>query len=541
MKYLYGDSSPSPLEFNFIQCLRETVDFAVQVLQAEQRMQGESGRAAERRRAGDVELAKVEGLASVVQKALEESARPSSDSPSGRCAAAITKAAADLCKAEAERARAAFAEVLGKIEAQIAKEREACAKSLEKFVLKQDLINSRIGISLLLREGTRFEARMTMSTPYGAEAVLDLDVPPTHAFARGLRLDRFAENLEMETPEGGWLSKETKLRPHRLDKYFITEVSVAPDQMTLKLRQNADGTGRGFDAKFRRQPPQVLLSRVDDPPKSNEQPPLEIKASELPKFMGVWDALASSIGELGKSRRALVQVTVDGKALKDHERPSVLLERIIARMAPIVQEVVRHSPSPNELVLKRLLGDDRREEIFLSKDELRKKVEGLPSSMLRVLEPLGLFFAAAGRAEPAPSVAEQRPPVPASGEHRPANGAAPAPLPPPDLQSLPDAPIAPDSETPKDKAEIYYKRAISRMRLGEIAAALSDYDRALELRPNYAEAYANRAAARQTNGDMGGAISDLESALNAAPPGWKYREKVEHLLEVARQHAKSKV
>jgi tetratricopeptide (TPR) repeat protein len=540
MKYLYGDSSPSPLEFNFIQCLRDTMDFAVQVLQGEQRMQAESVRAADRRRAGDAEVAKLEGLAPLVHRALEESSRGNPDSSAGRCAAAIVKASSELCKAEADRARAALAEALTRIEGQIAKEREAFVKALEKYLLKQDLIVSRIGISLQLREGARFDARMSMATSYGADALLDLDVPPTHAFARGVRLDRFVESLEMETPEGGWLSKETKLRPHRLDKYFITEVTLAADQMTLKLRQNADGSGRGFDAKFRRQPPQVLLYRVDDPPKTAEQP-LEIKASELPKFMAVWDTLAAATGELTKARRALVQVSLDGKPLKDHDRPSLLLERIVARMAPIVHDVARHSPSPNELVLKRLLGDDRREEIFLSKEEVRKKVEPLAPSALRVLEPLGLFAAPAGRADVPANGAESRPTAPASAERRPVEAAATSAPPAPDVQSLPDAPIGPEAETPRDKAEIYHKRGISRMRLGETAAAISDYDRALELRPNYAEAYANRAAARQTSGDSSGAISDLESALNAAPPGWKYREKIEHLLEIARQHAKTRV
>src|SRR5436190_4334893 len=121
MKYLYGDSSPSSLDYNFLQTLRETVEFGIQVLQAEQRLQAENGKAADRRRAADAELAKVDSLVVVVQRALEETARATPDSPSGRCAAAILKSAADLSRAEIERARAAFTEVLGKLEAQAAK------------------------------------------------------------------------------------------------------------------------------------------------------------------------------------------------------------------------------------------------------------------------------------------------------------------------------------------------------------------------------------------------------------------------------------
>lgn len=522
MKYLYGDSSASPLEYNFIQALRDTVDFGVQVLQAEQRMQAESGKAADRRRAADAELAKVEALAGLVQRTLEEPSRATAESPSGRCAAAIIKAAADLSRLEMDRARAAFTEVLGRMEGQAAKEREACVKALEKLLLKQDLHDSRSVLQVQLRGGTRFEARLTMTASCGFEALLDLDIPATHAFAKPVRLDRFVEVLEMETPEGSWLSKDTKMRPHRLDKYNILELSMAPDQMTLKLRQGADGSGRGFDVKVRRQPPQVLVFRVDDPPKGGEQP-IEIKTADLPKFMAMWDTLAAGTADLARARRALVQATLDGKAMKDHEKPSVLLERIVATMAPIVQEVARRSPSPNELVLKRLVGDDRREEIFLSKDELRKKLEALPPALLRAMEPLGLL-------PPAPP-SNGAPPTQPAVEDAPAT--APAAAPPSGSTD------ASPTESPKAQAEVYHKRGIARMKVGEVAAAISDYDRALQLRPDYAEAFANRATARQSGGDHAGAISDLEAALKAAPSGWKYREKIEHLLEVARQNAKA--
>jgi tetratricopeptide (TPR) repeat protein len=512
MKYLYGDSSASPLEYNFLQTLRETVDFGIQVLQAEQRMLAELGKASERRAAADAELAKVEALAGLVHRTLLESSGAMPESPSGRCALAIIKSAADLSRGEMDRARTAFTEVFGKLEAQAAKERETCAKALERLLLKQDLMESRSLLQIQLRGGTRFEARLTMSAAYGIEAVLDLDIPSTHAFARPIRLDRFVEVLELETPEGSWLSKDTKMRPHRLDKYNILEVTLAPDQMIIKLRQGADGSGRGFDLKLRRQPPQVLVSRVDDSGKSSDQP-VEVKSADLPKFMALWDSVVTGTAELAKSRRALVQATLDGKAMKDHEKPSVLIERIVGKMAPIAQEIARRSPSPNELVLKRLLGDDRREEIFLSKDELRKKMEVLPPALLRIMEPLGLNPAAAAPVKEAPVVKE-----------------APA-------AAVPAEPATP-MESPRDQAEVFYKRGMARMKVGEVAAAITDYDRALQLRPDYAEALANRAVARQTAGDTIGAVADFEASLKSAPTGWRYREKIEHLLEVARQQVK---
>jgi tetratricopeptide (TPR) repeat protein len=497
MAYLFGDSTPSALDVNFIQYLRDLAETGPLLLQAEQQLQAEAARAADRRRAADAELAKVEGLSGLVQRTLGDAAT-SADSPSGRCAGAILRSAADLVKAEAERSRTAFADALTKMEAQVAKERDACAKALEKLLLKQDLVGAKPSLLLQLRGGTRFEARLVQAAPYGVEATIDLDVPPAHVFSKPVRLERFVEHLEVETAEGSWLSKETKMRPHRFDKYHLLEALLGADQAVLKLRQGPDGSGRGFDLKVRRLPAQASLLRVDDPPKAGEQPS-ELGAADAAKFMALADALAAAASDLGKSRRGLVHVALDGKGLKDLDRPSEILERLVTAMTPVIQEIGRRSPSPNELVLKRLVGDDRREEIFLSKEDFRKKVESSSPAMLRVLEPLGLF-------RPAPAAAPQ--------ESEPSD--------------------------PRAQAEMFHKRAIARMKVGETAAALSDFDRAIQARPDFAEAYVNRASARQTAGAAADAVSDLETALRVAPTGWKYRERIEHLLEVARQQAKVK-
>jgi hypothetical protein len=83
-------------------------------------------------------------------------------------------------------------------------------------------------------------------------------------------------------------------------------------------------------------------------------------------------------------------------------------------MAPVVREIARHSLSPQELVLKRMLAGDRREEIFASKAELAQKLDPLPASLRQVFAPLGLDEGAAAPA-PAPERAARKtqpPPAP---------------------------------------------------------------------------------------------------------------------------------
>jgi hypothetical protein len=72
-----------------------------------------------------------------------------------------------------------------------------------------------------------------------------------------------------------------------------------------------------------------------------------------------------------------VRASLENKALKDVERPGLLAEKIIASVAPIVREMRRKSSSAQEIVLKRDLENGRREELWVSRDEIVSKYAGL--------------------------------------------------------------------------------------------------------------------------------------------------------------------
>ena len=52
---------------------------------------------------------------------------------------------------------------------------------------------------------------------------------------------------------------------------------------------------------------------------------------------------------------------------------------------------------------------------------------------------------------------------------------------------------------------------------GDYRGAIADYDRAIELRPDYAEAYYLRGSAKMGLGDYRGAIADYDRAIELDP------------------------
>jgi tetratricopeptide (TPR) repeat protein len=62
-------------------------------------------------------------------------------------------------------------------------------------------------------------------------------------------------------------------------------------------------------------------------------------------------------------------------------------------------------------------------------------------------------------------------------------------------------------------AYAYTNRAVARFYLGDFDAAITDFERALRIKPKLAEAYSGRASARNAKGDLEGALLDFGRAL----------------------------
>jgi tetratricopeptide (TPR) repeat protein len=67
----------------------------------------------------------------------------------------------------------------------------------------------------------------------------------------------------------------------------------------------------------------------------------------------------------------------------------------------------------------------------------------------------------------------------------------------------------------RNDARHYHRQADEKMSAGDFAGAIADYDRALEISPNYARGYIDRGDARKAKGEYDAAVADYELALKA--------------------------
>ena len=428
-RYLYGDSTPSTLTTNYIALLRELFDFSVEVLLHEHRRCTATQEVEDLSRATDSEVARAEALVAQVTLAIDRSCAGSSESIATRCAARIRQGVEELVRSEAAAARAVVAMETTRAAQLALHAHGACARAFEKLVLRQELPESIVATKVWIEGESHYGVRLFGQTPYGLQWTTDVAVPAEHALARALRIGAIVEHLEVEAPEPtGWLRKELKIRRQRFDRLYLTELDVDGEGATLKLRASLDPSSPGYDVSFTDAPARVRLQRITG---DQSAPDLPNEAGEA-DAVALWslrDTLGEMLEELAEKKQSLVAATLDGTPLHQLETPRALVERLIDAVAPTVRQIQQLSLVPEELALKRMLSETQREEVFVSKAELAKKLEPLPSSMRRVFDPLGLWEASEGAiASPTEATPSRRsaPPTPIASTARPPT-APPAP------------------------------------------------------------------------------------------------------------------
>ena len=387
--YLYGDSTESPLEINYIEFLRDALDFAVEILVADHRIHSLQEDCEERKRSAEVELGQLRQLSDRVSQALD--APPGGPSSSAfRCAMMVRQSSDDAIKRTIGQIKQALNDQLTQVVGQISRERSGNLRALELLLRHRDLPDSTHHVEVVLAgDGRGYTAQVRGKADIGVEWLQSLDIPSSHMFAHLVRVERLSPNLEVRVPEkGGWMRKGMRMRTHRITNKFVTEVIRAAHQTTIKLREAPAEDEAGYNILVTLIEPRVRLVRVE---KGGEHsPPFEPVDEDVTKFLEVASQLVDAAEELTESRGPLREARFEGKPIGEHENPSSLVKRLIGKMAPVVQEIARHSLSPDELVLKRVLADDRREEVFAAKADLLAKLDPVPLGLRGVFAPLGL-------------------------------------------------------------------------------------------------------------------------------------------------------
>ncbi len=430
MRFLFGDSTESSLEVNYLAFLRDAIDAGVGLLVADAGLATAQQAHDARTQATEETVRAIEELGRATLRRVEPLV--DGEAPIHRCAAAIVLAVGEVIEREVGRARSGVAADLQLREDAMTPHRRQAAAALGALIAQHDLPDAEETITVAW-EGAAYAARLRQRAGFGLVVSAALDVPSESLFAHDLRVDKIVDGLELHMPEAaGWVKKIIKVIPHKMGRHHVAEVTSAKEGVAVRLRASHEPGAAGVDVTVG-ETGAVTLVRVG----SGAEPELELDERDLPGLRALAARLEEALKALRSGRRAMLDASLDGRSLTELMTLRPLVERLVGHMAPVVTQIAKHSQAPHELVLRLLLGDNRREEIFLPRSELIAKLAPLPAEARQVFAPLGLVdeepaaAAPAAAAPAAPAPEEQGEAIEIEAELPPAADPAPVrrPLP----------------------------------------------------------------------------------------------------------------
>ncbi|MFO0667324.1 MAG: hypothetical protein U0174_25460 [Polyangiaceae bacterium] len=463
--YLYGDSTESTLQTNFLEFLRDSIDFSVAAIRADLRIDDARAKVNALRAEAERQSSDLETFVKVVTAAID-GAHKEPDTATLQCAVHLSSLTQDALRTFQNVIATKLQADIAHAEAEESAARDASMAALGALLAPHEPPDSKTSLKLTLTQGG-YQGTSEGSSALGLAWGLSVTPPEGHPWSQPIRVGRFAPGLEITVPQlvSGWLSKEMKLLPHKIDGYVVSDFSDAGATRQLRLRADLSADA-GFLLEMDTARKTVRVSRFGGAEGSEE---LTIPPEEVPRLLDLVEKVAETA--TGFTAAGLSKATVDGNPFRELPNFRAFVERLVGTLAPVTRVISERSLMPTELVIRKLLGNDRREEIFVAKAALREKYASLPETERALFSPLGL--------EPAPRT-DMPPGVSVRAELAPSRVPPPrTSVPPPPPTAIPGAlsnPPGPESIAARpDSLKATMRRIIALGKSGDADAAYREY------------------------------------------------------------------
>lgn len=386
MRYLYGDSSAFPLNQNFIVTLAAATDCAVALLKVDEALTRSHGVAERANNAAMKEFADIDQLMQRIESSLAQR-----DHLSNATAKVVEQVAA-TAKGQFDKAKDG---IRSWRDGTIRKSQRGCGAAdmmapIHRFLVKHELPYTSWGLRWKAGKGDEpVQAQVYAIMQRGLTATLSVAIPPKHLWAQPVRVRQLEEGASIKLVGKNWLGKE-KLRDEALDKMYVTRITRTSERHMFVLNKKPKEPSEGLKVVLREgDMKRITITRVDEDENAISDP-ATVDGSDAQLVKRLWRAMEETIADLVRHRHQLLAATMTGNRVTDLDTPAPVATAIIQSIAPLVRDMKRHSRTPGELQLKRDLGDGRREELFISEQEIVTKYAGLEPKNQALFDAMGL-------------------------------------------------------------------------------------------------------------------------------------------------------
>jgi len=395
--YRYGDGSPFPLDENFIETLTTAVETCTNAFVPLSELDGRREKAKEVRREADKELGRLTELEATVIASLLPFTPP--DGKKASLTQQVSQKIAAGVKTSVAEARR---QVEGRVAAteQMAGGRtvaDAILKALQPFFDQQQLPNAKWIMSWDVRGAEPSANAVATAGRIAASFVLAPD-----PYRAPIRVEQLSEGVVVHMMKKGVFGK-AKPAPIDLGKYVVVAFERNTHESVITLKENPNKSSQGLRFAVT-EAGATWVSITTSGDAEGEPNPLDLEDVEPVRRLA--ERSNAALKDL-ITRRTLVDLALGGTALGDLEEPRIVPLELLAQLTPLARTIREKSRMSGELIMKRDIGDGRREELFVPRATLTGQFARLPAEYRRPFEDMGIT-----NEETAPSINIGRPPAP---------------------------------------------------------------------------------------------------------------------------------
>jgi len=394
MRFLYADSDPFPLDYDFLATLRGFLDCAAAALgalsEAESLEQQISAEKDKRRHAKDALDQFATSVAATVDLALARSPEPELTLGVAQQVREHLDRAVSMAK---DRADATVDQLTSSSAKQAGAHRETIRNAVEAFLLTQrlDIVSSRFRMRL---EENGYHMFAVCTLPKGLEVAFRLAATELEQWQAPRRVGDLVGEMQIQVGvKKKFLKRDITRELAHVEDLIISHAELDGDHAEVTLRRKPDAPKESMV---------LVMSRTDGDIDTQIRRPIEkgderrnsvfpAAPDDLGKMEHLWDALEAAAKATLPHTQAVSTATLDGDNLFEGSRILELFRRYVELYGPIVAEIARRSPSPRELSLKVEHAEGRREEIYLKREELAGLISSLDDDKMALFAPLDFF------------------------------------------------------------------------------------------------------------------------------------------------------
>jgi len=393
MRYLYADSEPFPLEYDFLATLRGFLECGATCLGAVASIETQDALV-------DTEKANNERQ----HLALDRYAKDALGGLESAHGSNPLKEAIDTAHSQMEESlRRTVASAKDTVDGslrqveQAARSRidgqgETIRNALERFLLKERLEVEDTFFELTLEnDGYVISAMCRM--PEGLSVQYQLDARRRDEWTRPRKVSEIAGELQIQVGmKKKMFAKNLSVEHAKVGDWALVAATLGATRASITLRKRPDSDKDTTIITLRRTESGVRgdVRRGVELGQERESmfPTADEDASHLAEL---WDNLEGECRATLAHRDSVRAIRLDGEDILEGTQVTTFVERYVKMYTPIVEQIAKRSPSSKELSLKVEHADGKREEIYLRREDLADVVAPLDDQQMKVFAPLDFF------------------------------------------------------------------------------------------------------------------------------------------------------